>query len=147
MSLEIRADRFFVGLWYFDLPLGLCQGKSAPGLGGNWMGAVWREAASESDWVFEYRFRYYKTPEPFNDPEDPMRSIDEFSWWSATIKGMSLEEVFLSVSNSVKMIAGAAGTEAEFLELNCPGGDEALEKMQNSGLRWLHWKFERKEKG
>jgi hypothetical protein len=143
VMLEIKPDRFYLAMWYFDIPPGFTpEGPK----GGNWMGCVWRELSADQPWVFQYRFRYYRGPDfekPFNDPNDPMKSVDELHWWQGKVRGHA-GAVLKSTARAIATMAAFAGSVPDVLMLGCTG-DQAGFKMRDSGKLWLHCRVQKVE--
>lgn len=131
MALHFKPWRYCIGLWYFDVPPEL-----HPPLGGNWMGAVWRDPDfPPNKWRMQYRHRYY-CGEDINT-ETLLKSQDRFHWYNLDAIGTEaeLEE---KVTVLFTKLAHYAGQELQFLEIR--GGSEKLAKISMSGNvpRWFN---------
>jgi hypothetical protein len=68
-AITFEEGRFYVGLWYFDLP----NERSEFGHGGNFLGTFSRPDDDPEDWLFEYRLRHYRD-ERIHEHDDTLRS-------------------------------------------------------------------------
>ena len=126
MSFEIQPEHRYIGMWHYKIPPEL----SKFGKGGNFCAMLWRApGAPENEWVFQFRFRYYRDERVFEHD-------DEMSWYSAIARGTEAE-VEARTHDVCKIQATAAGSESDFYALHCDG-KETLTKFEQAPPYWLH---------
>ena len=116
--IEIKEGRYYVGLWNFPF-----------GRRGDWMGCLWHEADKPTDWIFEYRFRYYADAKAF-------ASEDEKNWYRATLKGQEAK-IIGEVKALIAKFAAMVGSSVDFFEVM---GDQVVfeEKLAKNKPKWMH---------
>lgn len=92
--IEFCPGRYYVAMWYLDVPHGLM-----PPNGGNLLACLWREDDTD-EWTLQWRFRYY---EHLNEPLTA-KSKDKFSWYEAKAKS---EQYAIDGLNQIFNVAGA----------------------------------------
>jgi hypothetical protein len=123
-AITFEEGRFYVGLWYLELPNRL----SKFGKGGNLLGVLWRPDESVEDWHFQYRFRHF-ADERLHD------SADELHCYHLQPRGP--EEKVRSGAEKALTIAAMIGGNLVLTYIEVRGDMEAvLEKIQ--GLPMFH---------
>lgn len=124
-AIEFLPDRFYVALWYFDLPLEL----SRFGKGGNFLAVLWRPDESREDWHLDYRFRHYRD-------ERIYESDDYFA--SSQMSGVTGDEATaLARTNAALRIITLMAGNQRLMMIDVHGDSEACIKKMN-GLPMFH---------
>ncbi|HEY3898947.1 MAG TPA: hypothetical protein VGM54_10060 [Chthoniobacter sp.] len=136
MAFDITPGNYYIGMWYFDIPVKTEQfPELGPfGKGGNFNSMVWREkddgGGAPVDWILDYRFRYYRD-ERIHDHED------EMSWMRGQFTSMTAEEAEEAVSNWVKQCAASVFEIYDFFPIH-GDSDAFLKRATGAPPRWMH---------
>lgn len=136
MAIEFKEGRFYLAMWYVDVPPPLHPPK-----GGNWMACAWHEESEPNKWIVDYRHRYYHKDEigrvNFNG------SKDSFHWYRIRYTGT--EEGVINAME--KMIAILGVTTGEVPEIFWIRGDihKFVERVQTDRPHWLHMQMVKEE--
>lgn len=109
MAFEFRPGRFYLGMWYLDVPPAL-----HPPHGGNLTALVWKESGATNGWVLQYRHRYYANR---TDPPGMTPSNDRFSWYRTSPMDITAAHAIEAMTRFFHMIFGnipeLAGTKPD----------------------------------
>jgi hypothetical protein len=120
--------RYFAAMYFVQLPK---QDNELLRNGGDVTALLWRNEATTTDWVFQWRFRYYK------DTVTTFDSNDKKVWYCCEPKGETEKECREKVQSMLSTLARFAGTKLHTLEMNGPV-ERAMDVMQNNPPFWLH---------
>lgn len=127
--MVFRNDRYYAGLWYFELPPELSNFSR----GGNFFGMLWRPLDTiDEGWTFVYRFRHYRDDRIFDNN-------DEFHRYMVTINDRKTEaEVLEKFQGFMQSIALAGGNRVlTYIEVK-GNAEEVMKKID--GLPMFHKK-------
>lgn len=122
MTIEIKPETYFYGVWYQEAATF------------NFMGALFRPVKG-GDWTFKWRFRHYRDDKVHD-------SADVRNWYTMHIKSSVTETEAVSKLTEVLAKISVVGEEhvgckpMEFCEMRRPGDDEAMKKL--SAMSWAH---------
>ena len=125
-------DRYYLGLFYLDLP----RTPKNPH-GGNITFQIWRMADEPSHWHVTYRFRYYV--DDSGNPDAP----DRRTWWHMETDGdeATIQDKFQKV---VFAWSGITSTKASAFFIR-GDADKAIHLLRTSPPDWLHMSMLRTE--
>lgn len=140
---EIKKENYYLGMYYFEFPQDspILNTFGPFGLGGNILTQVWAENQNGKpdgprDWIIHQRFRYYK------DGRIGEHNEDIFNSHAYVGRNKTAEQVEKEVHSLLQVISVAAlspeGGRYEFINLNCQGGDEVIQKLIEANKPWMH---------
>jgi len=137
MAFEIKPGRYFIGFWYFDLPISHPRFPvMGPfGRGGNFNLLVWREGdnggGKKADWRVTLRYRYYRD-ERIHDHQDKME------WSEYRVTDMTEQEIEESASKIASTAAAAIDEIYDFFPVH-GDSEEFHRKAAAAPPRWMHF--------
>lgn len=127
MTIKIKKEHYYIGIWY-------CQWNE-----GNFMGCAWRN--SEFNYEASYRFRYFKHPEdsPLYKQADPIFE-DRKSWYSIKVDTKELVTVQNTrIREAMDMALDVIATQNKCERIYEPiegNGDKAFQVFRD--VPWAH---------
>lgn len=122
----ICEGRFYAAMWFLRLPE---QDNDLLRLGGDMNALLWRKDTEPEHWIFQWRFRYYKSREVW-------QSHDKKVWYCCEPNGPQ-EGVEATMDAMLALLAKSAGFPVEKLQINGDNNkfDAVVRKDQPS---WMH---------
>lgn len=132
MTIEIKPENYYSGLWRADL----CP----PNAEGDFLATLWKDTKDDR-WHLQYRFRYYNDDAVFD-------SKDKKCWYELISKdgAPEAEQEMKAVMDALLEKGGETGMVRNVLWIPCYADGNAFAKiMMNPERPWSHAKHLTKE--